>query len=474
VHGGVRWEPSLPEIDKYRAGDHFSLDDYKSGIYTTVFANAPPGMLFYGDKGIPKGYANGSYDDFAPRIGLAWDPRGKGQESIRTSYGIFFDEPESFTDSAFGAAPPWGNSISLTAPAGGFVNPFQAYPGGNPFPLPFPPNSTAKFNPGGAYVNLPLGLHHPYMQQWDLSLERQLGVDWVASASYIGNKSTHIRAGTEENPAVIVPGGTNTTATTQARRILSQINATTGAAISTMTFMDDGVNTNYNALRLSVQHRLNHGYTLLFVYTYSHCLQDTETLANKLQGNTESNPYNRDADHGPCDYDLRHNIVSSLVYKGFNFSNHLVNLFAGGWSPAFLASYYNGFPFSPSTGTDASLSGVGLDRPNAVPGVSPYVKNRQTLVWLNPLAFTANGPGTFGTTGMNSLLAPHYVDADANLTKVFQIHEQQNFQLRFEFFNVFNHTNFQAPVGSMNSASFGKIQASNPARIIQIAAKYTF
>jgi hypothetical protein len=84
------------------------------------------------------------------------------------------------------------------------------------------------------------------------------------------------------------------------------------------------------------------------------------------------------------------------------------------------------------------------------------------------------GPGTFGTTGMNSLLGPHYVDADANLSKVFQIHEQQNFMLRFEFFNVFNHTNFQAPVASLNSASFGKIQASNPAGIIQSAAKYTF
>jgi hypothetical protein len=406
-------------------------------------------------------------------VGLAWDPRGKGLESIRTSYGIFFDEPESFTDSAFGAAPPWGNSISLTAPAGGFVNPFQAYPGGNPFPLPFPPNSTATFNPAGAYINLPLGLHHPYMQQWDLSLERQLGTDWVVSASYIGNKATHLRAGTEENPAVYI-AGSSTTANTQSRRILSQINPKAGAAISTMTFMDDGVNTTYNALRLSAQHRLSHGYTLLVVYTYSHCLQDTETLANKLQGNTESNPYNRNADYGPCDYDLRHNVVSSLVYKGFNFSNHMVDLMAGGWSPAFLFSYYNGFPFSPTTGTDASLSGVGLDRPNPVPGIAPYVKNTQTLTWLNATAFTANGPGTFGATGMNSLLGPHYVDADANLTKVFRIHEQQNFQLRFEFFNVFNHTNFQAPVASLNSATFGKIQASNPARIIQLAAKYTF
>jgi hypothetical protein len=473
VHVGVRWEPSLPETDKYFAGSHFSLPSYTAGTKSVVFNNAPPGLFFYGDNGIPKGYAHGSYDDFAPRVGLAWDPRGKGQESLRASYGIFFDAPESFTDSAFGAAPPWGNSISLTAPAGGFVNPFQAYPGGNPFPLPFPPNAAAKFNAGGAYANLPLNLHHMYMEQWDLSLEKQLGSDWVVSASYVGNKGTHLRAGTEENPAVYIPGN-STTANTQARRTFSQINAVNGAAFSTMTFMDDGVNTSYNALRLSAKHRLNHGYSLLFVYTYSHCLQDTETLANKLQGNTESDPYNKNADHGACDYDLRHNLVSSLVYQGFNFKNRILDVVAGGWSPAFLFSYYNGYPFSPTAGTDVSLSGVGLDRPNPVANVSPYVRNRQTLVWLNPAAFANASPGTFGTAGMNSLLGPHYVDADANLTKNFKIHEEQTFQLRFEFFNVFNHTNFSAPVASLNSASFGKIQSSNPARIIQIAAKYTF
>ena len=203
-------------------------------------------------------------------------------------------------------------------------------------------------------------------------------------------------------------------------------------------------------------------------------MQDTETLGNRLTGNNESNPYNRNADYGPCDYDLRHNLVGSLVYQGFDFVDHKVNLIAGGWSPSFLVSYTNGYPFSPSTGTDASLSGVGLDRPNAVAGVSPYVGNKSTLLWLNPKAFVKNGPGTFGTTGMNSLLGPHYIDSDVSLVKLFNIHEQQQLQLRFEFFNVFNHTNFAAPVSSFNSSSFGKIQASNPARILQFAAKYSF
>ncbi len=199
--------------------------------------------------------------------------------------------------------------------------------------------------------------------------------------------------------------------------------------------MDDGVGTNYNALRASAQHRFSHGYTLLAVYTYSRCMQDTETLSNKLQGNTESNPYNRYADRGLCDYDLRHNFTTSFVYQGYKFKERWANFFAGGWSPAFLVSAYNGFPFSPMTGIDASLSGVGLDRPNVVAGVNPYMRSLHNSAnvpaWINKAAFVNNPPGTFGTTGMNSLIGPGYVDTDVTLSKLFAVHDQQNFQLRF-------------------------------------------
>jgi len=471
VHAGVRWEPSTPEHDAAGRGNSFQLPAFIAGTKTNVYQNAPPGLLFYGDPGIPRAYANGSWDDFAPRVGLAWDPTGTGKESVRASYGIFFDQPESYTDRDFSLDAPWASEITLTSPAGGFVNPFAAYPGGDPYPLPYPPSSAATFPTGGSYINLPINLHHPYMQQYDLSLERQLGGGWFVTANYIGNKATHFRSGTEENPAEYIPGNSTTSNTAQ-RRKLYLLNPTAGAYYSTITFMDDGVNTGYNALKLSAQHRLSQKYTVLVSYTWSHALQDTETLANRLTGNQESDPYDRNHDYGPTDFDIRNNLVGSLVYQGFDFADHKVNLIAGGWSPSFLVRYNSGFPFSPTTGTDASLSGVGLDRPNAVAGVSPYVKRR--VNWLNPTAFVKNGSGTFGDTGMNSLVGPDYVDADASLAKLFTIHEQQQFELRFEFFNAFNHENFAAPVSALNSSEFGVIEAANPARILQFAGKYTF
>ena len=207
VHAGIRWEPSLPEFDAIGQGDHFSLANFTAGVKTGVFTNSPPGLLFYGDPGIPKAFANNSYDDFAPRIGFAFDPTGKGKESVRASYGIFFDQPESFTDSAFGVAPPWGNGLTLTNPTGGFANPFGGYPGGDPFPNPYPPVKTAPFNTAGTYINLPLGLHHTYMQQWNLSAEQAIGKRGTLSLSYVGSTGSHLIRETDLNQPLLSPTG---------------------------------------------------------------------------------------------------------------------------------------------------------------------------------------------------------------------------------------------------------------------------
>jgi hypothetical protein len=469
IHVGIRWEPFLPEHDALARGNHFSLPDFIAGNKTGIYNNAPPGLFFYGDKGIPKSYANGNYQDFAPRFGFAFDPTGTGKESVRGSYGIFFDQPESFMIRDFGISAPWGNAITLTAPAGGFSNPVAGFT----FPTPVPPTASALFPTQGTYINMPLNLHHPYMQQYSLSLEKQAQSNWLFSLDYVGNRATHLRSGTEQDPAIYIPGA-STTANTSTRRTLYRLNPATGIYYSALTLMDDGINTFYNALRAKAEHRFSNHFTLLSVYTWSHCLQDAEPLGNRLSGNNESNPYNKLADFGPCDYDLRHNWTNSVVLEGPKFTGRLLNETAGGWQLAFLANIHSGFPFTVLTGTDQSLSAVGLDRPDIVPNVNPNVRNKQTLLWTNPAAFVPNAPGTFGTTRANSLNQAAYFDFDTTLMKGFRITEHQRFDFRAEFFNVFNHTNFMAPVATRSSASFGLIQASNPARIIQLAGKYTF
>ena len=294
VHFGLRWEPSLPEHDEVARGSHFSLPAFLAGEHSKVYPNAPAGLQFHGDPNIPKSYANANWLGLAPRVGLAWDPSARGTQSLRASYGVFFDTPESFTARDFGASAPWGNTISLTAPAGGLSDPFQGYPGGNPFPTPYPPSSSAIFPAAGQYITFPLNLHHMYHQQWDLSYQRQAGHDWLVTAAYLGNKATHLRASVESNPAVYIPGA-STVANTQQRRMLTLLNPTQGPFYSNITLADDGVNTSYNALRVSAQHRFTNHFTLLSVYTWSHCMQNAETYGNRnnIGSQTYQNPYNR-------------------------------------------------------------------------------------------------------------------------------------------------------------------------------------
>jgi hypothetical protein len=165
-------------------------------------------------------------------------------------------------------------------------------------------------------------------------------------------------------------------------------------------------------------------------------------------------------------------VVNSFVYESPKFSNRAVNAIVGAWQLGFLVSAHTGFPFSPLTGVDMSLTGVGLDRPNVVG--NPYTRDKSTLVWLNPAAFVSNLTGTFGSAGSNSLTGPGFFDVDTNLTRLFKIRESQRVELRFEFFNLLNHTNFANPINSLKSQTFGLLQSAADPRILQFALKYSF
>jgi len=161
-----------------------------------------------------------------------------------------------------------------------------------------------------------------------------------------------------------------------------------------------------------------------------------------------------------------------LVYLFPKLPNGFFNQVFGNWQLALLVTARKGFPFNPTSGVDNSLTAVGLDRPDVIG--DPYLRNTNTLQWLNATSFRPNALGTFGTAGANSLLAPGFVNADANLTRYFKTFENQRFELRFEFFNVLNHTNFNAPVSRLSSSAFGTIQSAAASRLLQFALKYQF
>ena len=154
VHVGVRWEPSLPEHDIYGRGVNFSLARFIAGQKSSVFTNAPPGLLFYGDQGIPPALTNGSYLDFAPRVGAAWDPRGDGKQSVRVSYGIFFDTPESYTDGDFATSSPWGSSARSDGSGRGLRQPVPGHTGRKSLSFAQPAPGERDVQPGGNLYHL--------------------------------------------------------------------------------------------------------------------------------------------------------------------------------------------------------------------------------------------------------------------------------------------------------------------------------
>jgi hypothetical protein len=488
VNAGLRWEPTLPNTDKYGRGTFLDLEAFAAGRTSQVFKNAPVGLFFPGDAGFPRSLWNRHLANFAPRVGLAWSPHKDGRDSFRVGAAILFDNSELYFDERKTTNPPYGGSITITNPAGGFTNPYLTFPGGNPFPSSgtFPPSS-------GVYIQMPRNTQPTYLTQWNASYQRQFAGNWLASISYLGNKTTHLWVGSEINPAVFTPGAT--TATTETRRVLYLQNPTRGAAYGSINQADEGANAHYEALLLSVQHRFGHGFTLLSNYTDSVCISDFD-FTGELGGSPNSQPFNRGADRGPCNFDVRHifntSMVATSTVKG---GNKWVNRIATGWQLSPIIRATSGRRFSVTTGSDNSRTGLNNDRPiviapNAYSSTSTCpLATTSCIRYLAPagVALAPNPVGTFGNLGRNALQGPGSLSVDMTLSRNFAIHEQIRLEVRVEAFNVINRANFDNPTTALNSSNFGLITATAGApggslllpsigdpRILQFAMKLHF
>jgi len=476
VTAGLRWGPYLPTTDAQGRGAVFSPAAFAAGVKTSRYVNGPPGLLFNSDPGIPPAYMNKRYLDLEPRVGIAWDPTGNGTQSVRAAYSLIHDSPPIFYNTSLSNDPPWGASVTVTNPPGGLSNPWAGYPGGAPFPLPYPPTSTAPFPLGATYQSVLVDSRVPYMQQWNLSYQRQFGRDWLASATYIGNKSTHLWVGIDLNPAVFIPGTCNgqpcsTLGNTQKRRVLSLQNPANGAYYGSIPTTNDGGNATYNALLLSLQHRFSHNFTVLTNYTYSHCI-NYEGSVGDMYGSAVQDPNNIRGDRGNCESDYRQIFNASFVVTSPTLHQRWARLLAGNWQLSPIISARSGQWFTVYDGVDNSLTAIQLDRPDVVS--NPYPANQNIQNWINPAAFRRSPLGTYGNSGRNSLLGPGFFNIDVALSRAFPLGEARRVEARFEAFNVTNHPNFAPPVNSLRSSSFGRIQSAADPRILQFAVKFVF
>ena len=495
VNYGLRWEPYLNGRLLNGQVTHFNMADLLANVHSTVFPNAPAGTLYPGDAGFDTGGRPNqtSWLNFAPRLGVAFDPKGDGKTLIRASWGIFYDMPHTLFYYNYSSEPLWGSSVTITNPQGGFANPWQGYPGGNPFPTH--QNAGTAYPTAGYYETVPLHVKNTYVEQWNLTLQKQVGASWLLKASYMGNDTVHLWTDQELNPAVYVPGNCvagqyglkaagacSTTGTTQARRLFTQLNPSQGPYYGTVESLDDGGTASYNALIASVEHRFAKNFSMLANYTFAHCIADPQTT--ELSGPIYTNPANRRFDRGNCTaVDVRHNFNLSAVIQSPHYHSRALQIIAGDWQLAPIVGAHTSNYYTVTTGVDNALTGIGAQRPNLMQS-DPYCTNRNVNCWLNASAFGSPAGGTLGNLGINNLTGPGYFDLDLALSRRFKIRERQSIEIRAESFNLENRANFLNPAAAslvggtvnnaLNSSTFGKIQSDVSPRIMQFAIKYAF
>ncbi len=483
VNLGLRWDPFIPQHTKYDYASQFDPAKFYSGQVSKVFVNAPPGLTFPGDAGYP-GHSDTfpRYMDFAPRIGVVYDPRGRGTETIRAGYGVFYDSTYLWNTLHIPLNPPWGNTITITAPPGGLSNPWQGYPGGNPFPTPTRLPADYPFPVGGVYVFEPLRAHATYMQQWNIALQKQINANWLVSATYLGNKTTHQWLGYQVNPSVYVPGGPCTlqgvtynpcssVSSTEARRTFALFNPSAGKYFGNTAIVDDAGNASYQALLLVAQHRFSHNFSLLSNFTWSHCLDQGEN--GQDIGNAYQDPRNRRAEWGNCASDRRKVLNVSLVTRTPKFSSPWAQRIAGNWQASGIFTYSSGSWITVTSGADNSLTGVGSDRPSVVGDWR--VANNTLSQWFNTAAFAKNVAGAYGNAGVSIVPGRANWNLDGAIWRTFPIKERVKTDLRLEAFNVLNHARFNNPGASLNNGNtFGVTSSALAPRIMQVALKVTF
>ena len=540
---GLRWGPNFMPVDYFNRGVEFNMADFLSNTVSTVYPNAPAGILYYGDKGVSRQFTKNSPWQFSPNFGVSYDPTGMGKTVIRAGAALMYDNPNFFTAQRNQQNPPFATAISNTQSSGSgpviFSEPWSS--GSvttNPFPQPvIPTPSQAEFFAQSQYIVMPPQFHPAYTIQWTASLQQQFGRGWQFQLDYIGNGTRHDPIGYTFDAAIYIPGnwgpngtgctgiaitgpaavkpgaaGTpcSTTKNQNSRFALTIANPTQGNQIqgggAGSNIVGDSATANYNGLVATLQHRLSSTFNLLANWTWSKCL-NIQDASGDYAGTNIENPNNLALDYGPCGSDYR-NIenISVVATSAFNSHfNHVERLLINNWEIAPLIHIQSGAPVNVTSGADNSLTDIGNDRPNRVPGVDPYLHTKiksptgvANRGYLNPAAFaeicpnnvTAGcaGAGTYGNVSRNAFRTPSFFQFDAQISRTIPIRERFKTVFRLEAFNVLNHPNFafSSATQALTSSTFGQLSTTastsstdppNPtfsARVFQGSVKIVF
>ena len=524
---GLRYEYNSPQVDP-----HNNIIGFFPGQQSTVFPDAPTGLLYPGDPGTPNpGMVYPDKNNFAPRFGFAWDIFGTAKLVMRGGFGIFYDIEDGALNLQFGGQPPFGDATNLnyssfTPGVDPIADPFNSFSPGtvNPFPFIAGGRLGQFFVPkvSFAFVVDP-HFRTPYSENYNYGFQYQLTRDTLIEAYYVGSLGRKLITSADVNypqPSILQQQlansggpGVGFTNADCARALAgcadpTDPNSSLTEAGQLLTDHSNGFSASHE-LQLTVDKRFSGGFNLRGAYTLSKTIDIQSGF--RARSSLQTDPLDPSLDRGLADFDATHRLVISGSWeipwdKPFRNGSRFMRKLTEGWQLNGIAAFQSGTPFTIFSNDNQSQQASGLDRADLVG--KPQTFNARTIqtfspdpngingsclngpttgnFYFNPMAYdclnVTEGGGiplfSYGTSGRNSIRGPGINNVDLSIFKTFKFNERSQMELRTEFFNAFNHTQFLLSGNSSTAfgftGSFGQVTQARDPRIIQFALKFSF
>jgi hypothetical protein len=460
---GVRYDLQFPYTDP----DNRKLA-FVPGRQSRVSPGAPLGLLFPGDEGINRGIVTTDTNNIAPRLGLAWDPRGDGRWVVRAGAGVFYG---SIT----------GNEWNTTADNQPFTvrqsfptvktlaDPYGNLPGGvGPFPFIYDPASP-RFTLPAQVFGPSLDFVWPKTYQMNLTIEKEILRSFAVTASYVNALGRNLPASIDRNYPVFGAGAS--TANVNSRRPYLP------GVIGSARVLESIFKSDYHGMQLSAERR-GARLSAKAYYTFGKAMEDLDYQGGGLPAVQNSNRI--DLERGRTSADRTHSFVLSAIWNvgTFDQSQRVVKALLSDWTVSTIVTLQSGAPLTITSGQDRNFDGVITDRADIIGNPTlDSSRPREELIeqWFDTTAFAQPANGADGSAGRSIVEGPGYRNVDLGVFRNFNLVGRSAFQFRVEVTNIFNIVNLNNPGTALNApANFGKIRSARDMRRIQLGGRFSF